>query len=111
LRRLEAQLIVADADQIFVLSGEGDVIAPDDGVVAIGMGAPYAVAAARALSLHTQLPPREVVSEALKITAGLCIFTNDSITIETASRFDQPNDLPSATPKSPERKRRKVGAQ
>ena len=85
LRRLEAQLIVADLDQILVLSGEGDVLQPDDGIISIGAGAPYAIAAARALSIHTQLSPREIVAEALKITAQLCIFTNDQIVIEFAS--------------------------
>jgi ATP-dependent HslUV protease subunit HslV len=84
LRRLEAQLIVADTDQIFVLSGEGDVLAPDDGIVAIGTGAPYAVAAARALASHTPLGAREIVTEAMKIASELCIFTNDQLVIESA---------------------------
>jgi ATP-dependent HslUV protease subunit HslV len=84
LRRLEAQLIVADTDQIFVLSGEGDVLAPDDGIVAIGTGAPYAVAAARALATHTALGAREIVTEAMKIASELCIFTNDQLVIESA---------------------------
>jgi ATP-dependent HslUV protease subunit HslV len=84
LRRLEAQLIVADPEQILVLSGEGDVLQPDDGIVAIGSGAPYAVSAARALALHTKLAPREIVTESMKIAAELCIFTNDQIIIEHA---------------------------
>jgi ATP-dependent HslUV protease, peptidase subunit HslV len=84
LRRLEAQLIVADTEQILVLSGEGDVLQPDDGIVAIGSGAPYAVSAARALALHTKLAPREIVTESMKIAAELCIFTNDQIIIEHA---------------------------
>jgi ATP-dependent HslUV protease subunit HslV len=71
LRRLEAQLIVADVDQILVLSGEGDVLQPDDGIVAIGSGAPYAISAARALAGHTKLTPREIVNESMKIAAEL----------------------------------------
>ena len=104
LRRLEAQLIVADPDQILVLSGEGDVLQPDDGIVGIGTGAPYAIAAARALATHTKLAPREIVAEAMKITAELCIFTNDQIVIESASADDPKLDvtLPNgADPASP----------
>jgi ATP-dependent HslUV protease subunit HslV len=88
LRRLEAQLIVADLDQVLVLSGEGDVLQPDDGIISIGAGAPYALAAARALAAHTQLSPRDIVAEAMRITAQLCIFTNDQIIIESASAAD-----------------------
>jgi len=84
LRRLEAQLIVADADQILVLSGEGDVLQPDDGIVSIGSGAPYALSAARALAAHTKLTPKEIVAESMKIAADLCIFTNDQVIIEIA---------------------------
>lgn len=82
LRRLEAQLIVADKEYLLVLSGEGDVIEPDDGVVAIGAGAPFATAAAKALVRHTSLPAEEVVRVAMGITAEICIFTNDQLTIE-----------------------------
>jgi ATP-dependent HslUV protease subunit HslV len=82
LRRLEAQLIVADKDSMLVLSGEGDVIEPDDGVVAIGAGAPFATAAAKALVRHTDLPADEVVRLAMGITAEICIFTNDQLTLE-----------------------------
>ena len=85
LRRLEAQLIVADAESILVLSGEGDVIEPDDGVVAIGAGAPYASAAARALLQHTNMTAREIVEAAMEITAGICIYTNDRLVIEAVS--------------------------
>jgi ATP-dependent HslUV protease, peptidase subunit HslV len=81
LRRLEAQLIVGDGESLLVLSGEGDVIEPDDGIVAIGSGAPYATAAAKALLAHTDLPAREIVEAAMGIAAELCIFTNDRITI------------------------------
>lgn len=81
LRRLEAQLIVADPSQLLVLSGEGDVIEPDDGVVAIGSGGAYALAAARALMLHTDLSAEEVARTALQIAADICIYTNDNITL------------------------------
>lgn len=82
LRRLEAQLIVGDGDSLLVLSGEGDVIEPDDGIAAIGSGAPYATAAAKALVAHTSLPARDVVESAMRIAADLCIFTNDHFTID-----------------------------
>src|SRR5918992_1041698 len=83
LRRLEAQLIVGDGESLLVLSGEGDVIEPDDGIAAIGSGAPYATAAAKALVAHTDLDAREVVESAMRIAAELCIFTNDRFTIST----------------------------
>jgi ATP-dependent HslUV protease subunit HslV len=82
LRRLEAQLIVADSQSLLVLSGDGDVIEPDDGVVAIGSGAPYATAAAKALVEHTGLDARAIVEAAMRIAADICIFTNDNFTIE-----------------------------
>jgi ATP-dependent HslUV protease subunit HslV len=82
LRRLEAQLIVADEESLLVLSGDGDVIEPDDGVVAIGAGAPFATAAAKALVTHTQLSAEEIVRAAMAITAEICIFTNDQLSIE-----------------------------
>ena len=82
LRRLEAMMIVADAGNTFVLSGNGDLIEPDDGVIAIGSGAPYAMAAGKALAKHTQLTARQIAEEAMAITADICIYTNDRITIE-----------------------------
>lgn len=85
LRRLEAQLIVADAESILVISGEGDVIEPDDGIVAIGSGAPYATAAAKALMLHSDLDAVALVEAAMEITADICIFTNNHFTIESVS--------------------------
>lgn len=88
LRRLEAQLLVGDGEQLLVLSGEGDVIEPDDGVVAIGTGGPYATAAARALLRHTELSAAEIAEAAMRITAELCIFTNDHIVIETTKQHD-----------------------
>ncbi len=83
LRRLEAQLIVGDGESLLVLSGEGDVIEPDDGIAAIGSGAPYATAAAKALLAHTDLHAREIVESAMGIAAELCIFTNDRFTIDS----------------------------
>lgn len=79
LRRLEAQLLVANEMQILSLSGEGDVMEPDDGIAAIGYGAPYATAAAKALADHTTYNPTEIAQEAMRITARLCVFTNDRI--------------------------------
>jgi ATP-dependent HslUV protease, peptidase subunit HslV len=81
LRRLEAMLIVADIEKTLVLSGNGDVIEPDEGLTAIGSGGPMALSAARALVKHSSLGPREVVEESLKIAAEICIYTNDEITI------------------------------
>lgn len=91
LRRLEAQLIVGDGESLLVLSGEGDVIEPDDGIAAIGSGAPYATAAAKALVAHTDLQARDVVEAAMGVAAELCIFTNDRFTIESVS-FDESDD-------------------
>ncbi|MCA9858325.1 MAG: ATP-dependent protease subunit HslV [Thermomicrobiales bacterium] len=92
LRRLEAQLLVADAESILVISGEGDVIEPDDGIVAIGSGAPYATAAAKALLLHSDLGAVELVRAAMDITAEICIFTNDHVTIESVSLASNDDD-------------------
>lgn len=82
LRHLEALLVVADQKSSFLLSGNGDVIAPDDGVLAIGSGGHYALAAARALSEHTDLSARAIATEAMKIAADICIYTNQNLTIE-----------------------------
>ena len=82
LRRLEAMIIVADADGTYLLSGSGDVIEPDDGLVAIGSGGPFALAAARALHGHTPMGPRAVATAAMTIAADICIYTNHSVTIE-----------------------------
>jgi ATP-dependent HslUV protease subunit HslV len=85
LRRLEALLIVADRETTLVLSGAGDVIEPDDGIAAIGSGGPFALAAARAMVAHSDLPARTVVEEAMKIAAGICIYTNTQILVEVLS--------------------------
>src|SRR5215813_3214348 len=82
LRRLEAMLLVADTKVMYLLSGTGDVIEPDDGVIGIGSGGPYALAAARALSQHTALSAREIVEAAMRITADICIYTNNHINLE-----------------------------
>lgn len=82
LRRLDALMIVADRENLLVLSGAGDVIEPDDGVAAVGSGAGYAMAAARALIRHSNLTAEQIAREALLITAGICIYTNDYITVE-----------------------------
>jgi ATP-dependent HslUV protease subunit HslV len=79
LRRLEAMILVADAETLLVVSGNGDVIEPDDGVAAIGSGGSYALAAARALLRHTDLPAKAIAEDALRIAAELCIYTNDQI--------------------------------
>jgi ATP-dependent HslUV protease subunit HslV len=83
LRRLEAFLVVMDNEASFLLSGAGDVIAPDDGVLAVGSGGPYALAAARALIRHTDLEAGAVAAEALRIAAGICVYTNEDIVVET----------------------------
>ena len=82
LRRLEAMMIVADGKAMFLLSGTGDLIEPDDGIVAVGSGGPFAMAAARALSRHSQLSARQIAEEAMSIAAGICIYTNASVTVE-----------------------------
>ncbi|MCU0589484.1 MAG: ATP-dependent protease subunit HslV [Syntrophobacteraceae bacterium] len=82
LRRLEALLLAADATETFILSGTGDVIEPDDGLAAVGSGAPFALSAARALLAHTDLPARRIAEEAMKIAASVCVFTNTEFTIE-----------------------------
>ena len=82
LRRLEAMMIVADRKSVFLLSGTGDLIEPDDGIVAVGSGGPYAMAAARALSRHSPLTARQIAEEAMAIAADICIYTNASLTIE-----------------------------
>ncbi|MBW7887118.1 MAG: ATP-dependent protease subunit HslV [Bacteroidetes bacterium] len=85
LRRLEAMLGVLTKDQTFIISGTGDVVTPDDGIIAIGSGGPYALAAARMLMKHTQLSAKEIVEEGLKAAAEICIYTNSNITIHELS--------------------------
>jgi len=82
LRRLEALLVVADKEHSFIISGTGDVLEPEDGIAAIGSGGPYAQSAAKALLDNTQMDPREIVEEAMKITSKICIYTNEEINVE-----------------------------
>jgi ATP-dependent HslUV protease subunit HslV len=81
LRRLEALLVVADTDHGFMVSGTGEIIEPDDGILAIGSGGSYALAAARALAAETDLAPREIVERALRIAGDICVYTNGNITV------------------------------
>jgi ATP-dependent HslUV protease subunit HslV len=82
LRRLEALLAVADRETSLLLSGTGDIIEPDDGLLAIGSGGSYALAAARALQQHTEMSARDIAETAMRIAADICIYTNDHLTIE-----------------------------
>jgi ATP-dependent HslUV protease subunit HslV len=82
LRHLEAVMVVADDKNSFLIAGNGDLIEPDDGLIAIGSGGPYALAAARALSRFTSLSAREIAQEAMQIAANICIYTNDSLSVE-----------------------------
>jgi len=82
LRRLEALLAVMDSKQALIISGNGDVIEPDDKIVSIGSGGPYALSAARALAAHSKLSAKEIVKRSLEIAAEICIYTNDKITVE-----------------------------
>jgi ATP-dependent HslUV protease subunit HslV len=82
LRRLEALLAVADAETSFIVSGSGEVIEPDDGLIGIGSGGPFALAAARALVAHSTLDARGIAEAAIRIAAGICVYTNEQITLE-----------------------------
>jgi len=82
LRHLEAVMVVADDKNSFLIAGNGDLIEPDDGLIAIGSGGPYALAAARALLKYTNLSARDIAEEAMQIAAKICIYTNDSISVE-----------------------------
>jgi len=85
LRKLEAMLIVMDTTTMLLLSGSGDVVEPDEGVIAIGSGGNYALSAARALLAHTQLPAAEVARESMRIASQICVYTNDALVIEELS--------------------------
>jgi ATP-dependent HslUV protease subunit HslV len=82
LRRLEALLAVADPDKSFIVSGTGDLIEPDDGLIGIGSGGPFALAAARALIGHSGLDAKAIAAEAMRIAAGICVYTNEHVTVE-----------------------------
>jgi ATP-dependent HslUV protease subunit HslV len=88
LRNLEALLVVADKETILLISGSGEVIEPDDGIAAIGSGGNYALAAARALMTHSDLSAGELVREAMKVAASICVYTNDSIVVEELKEVD-----------------------
>ena len=83
LRRLEAMLVVMDTKNTYLLSGTGDLIEPDDGIIAVGSGGPYAMAAAKALAQHTDLDARTIAQEAMNIAGAICIYTNNNITLES----------------------------
>jgi ATP-dependent HslUV protease subunit HslV len=83
LRQLQAMLIVANTERAYLISGTGDLIQPDDGILAIGSGGPFALAAARALMKHTQMTAPEIAAESLRIASEICIYTNDNITVES----------------------------
>lgn len=83
LRRLEAMLIVMDGKSTYLLSGTGDLIEPDDGIIAVGSGGPYAMAAAKALAAHTELDAQAIARESMMIAGRICIYTNGNITLET----------------------------
>jgi ATP-dependent HslUV protease subunit HslV len=85
LRRLEAMLLVADTQRMFLLSGTGDLIEPDDGIIGIGSGGAFALAAARALAKHTSLNARQIVEQSMAIAADICVYTNTSVTLEELS--------------------------
>jgi ATP-dependent HslUV protease subunit HslV len=85
LRRLDALMVVADTESSLVVSGGGDVVEPDDGVIAIGSGGQYALAAARVLIRHSQLDLRAIAEESMKTAADICVYTNDQFTIEELS--------------------------
>jgi len=82
LRRLEAMLIVVDKSSMFLLSGTGDLIEPDEGVLGIGSGGPYALAAAKALARHTDLGARDIAERAMAVAASICIYTNNTLSVE-----------------------------
>lgn len=82
LRRLEALMIVVDAEHTFLISGSGDVVSPTDGIIGIGSGGQYAMAAARALAAHSKLSAGEIVAESLRIAAGIDVYTNENIVVE-----------------------------
>jgi ATP-dependent HslUV protease subunit HslV len=86
LRRLEAMILAAEAENILIITGTGDVIEPEDGLAAIGSGGPYALAAARALRRNTDLPAKEIVERAMGIAAELCVYTNSNLTVLTREK-------------------------
>ena len=92
LRRLEAMLVVGNIQNLLIISGAGDVIEPDDGIVAIGSGGTYALAAARALKQNTSLSTKEIVLKAMHIAANICVYTNDNFVVETLGEMENQED-------------------
>ena len=90
LRRLEAMMVVADPEHLLLVSGDGNIIEPDDGVLAIGSGGAFAQAAAKALVRHTEMSPREIVEKALIIASEICIYTNDKIAVDSLGEPGKP---------------------
>jgi ATP-dependent HslUV protease subunit HslV len=82
LRRLEAMMIVTDGEHLYILSGDGNIVEPDDGIAAIGSGGPFAAAAAKALVNNTKMGAKEIVEEAMRVAAEICIYTNDRVTVD-----------------------------
>jgi ATP-dependent HslUV protease subunit HslV len=82
LRRLEAMMIVTDGEHLYILSGDGNIVEPDDGIAAIGSGGPFAAAAAKALVKNTAMTAREIVEDAMRVAAEICIYTNDKVTVD-----------------------------
>lgn len=94
LRHLEALMIAVNRDYSLIISGNGDVVESDDGVLAIGSGGPFALAAARALMRHSDLDARSITEEAMKIAAGICVYTNENITVEELDIEEEPEQKP-----------------
>jgi ATP-dependent HslUV protease subunit HslV len=92
LRRLDALMIAADSRSLLVLSGNGDVIEPEEDIAAIGSGGPFALAAARALAAHSKLSPVEIVETSLRIASEICVFTNGNLTVEVVEQYDREKD-------------------
>ena len=88
LRQLQAMLLVADNENLLLISGTGDIVEPEEGIAAIGSGGPYAVAAARALARHTKLDAQELAKASMEVAAQLCIYTNDQFTVETLAQTE-----------------------
>lgn len=104
LRHLEALMIAVNRDYSLIISGNGDVVESDDGVLAIGSGGPFALAAARALMRHSDLDARSITEEAMKIAAGICVYTNENITVEELDIEEEPEQKPEQKPAKPSRK-------
>jgi len=104
LRHLEALMIAVNRDYSLIISGNGDVVESDDGVLAIGSGGPFALAAARALMRHSDLDARSITEEAMKIAAGICVYTNENITVEELDTEEEPEQKPEQKPAKPSRR-------